>query len=169
MRWAIELVFVAVAFAAFNGWQRHGLLPDDGELAPTVTFRDLDGAPVALESFRGQRVVLHFWATWCGVCRMEHGALNAIERDWADDPTRVVIAAVADGTGPDARARIRAYIDEHDIEYRVVIADEATRRAFRVDRFPTNYFIDEAGRIAARDVGLSTRWTMRARAGCDAP
>jgi hypothetical protein len=85
--------------------------------------------------------------------------VNAVHDD-ADDA--VVLSVVAAGEDP---AKVRAYAEEHSLRYPVLMGDRATLRRWKVDRFPTNYFIDREGRIQARDVGLTTPWTTRWRLG----
>lgn len=160
-RWLFEIGLVVVLFVAIQAWHRRTLIPSDGRPAPTVTLRTLDGAPVTLAHWAGKRVQLHFWATWCSVCRMEHGALNAVHADLPDDAALVTI--VADGDDP---ARIKAYIAEHGLNYPVLLGSRAVIEAFGVTSFPTNFFVSPDGMLSNSDVGWSTRWGMRARLGC---
>ncbi len=149
----------AAVLVAIFAWQRRGLV-ETGTPAPALQLTDLDGARVDLGALRGKRVLVHFWATWCTVCALQHGTINGVHASAGDDD--LVLSVVADG---EDAARVRAYVAEHEIAYPVLLGDRATLRAWRIDRFPTNYFIDAAGRISARDVGLTTPWTTRWRLG----
>lgn len=160
-RLALDAAITAALIAGIFAWQRRGLLPAEGEAAPDVALRDLDGRPVRLADWRGRRVQLHFWATWCRVCRFEHGALNAVHDGLAEGSA--LLAIVADGEEPE---RIRAYVREAGIRYPVLLAGAGALDAFRVDRLPTNYFLDAEGRIVGRDVGVQSRWGMKLRLGC---
>lgn len=162
LRWTLEVTLLLAVLAGVQLWLRRNLVPADGRPAPAVTLHDLDGRPVLLSDFRGDAVQLHFWATWCGVCRMEHGALNAVQAGL--EPGQRLVSVVVDG---EDAAHLRRYVAEHDIHYPVLVADEAAVRAFGVTRFPTNFFLTPEGTLTGADVGWSTRWGMRARlSGC---
>jgi peroxiredoxin len=157
LRVVVELgLFVGVYFAMASFQERHLLA--NHTLAPSFTLTSLDGREVSLDSLRGKRVVLHFWATWCGVCRQEFGALGAVRRGLGPDEALVTI--VADADDPD---RIRDFVAKEHIEYPVLLGNEGVVRAFRVSAFPTNYFLDKVGRITSRTVGMSTRFSLAAR------
>lgn len=161
-RWLGEIVFFLVILLGIQWWQRRDLMPADGRPAPQVQLLDLEDRPVSLADFKGMRVQLHFWATWCGVCRMEHGALNAVHDGLGKD--QKLVAIVADGQDVE---KLKSYIEEQGIRYPVLRADDAALKAFGVKQFPTNYFLSPDGTLSANDVGWSTRWGMRARlSGC---
>lgn len=143
-------------------WQRRGLLPADGQSAPDVTFNRLDGESVKLSDYRGKRVLLHFWATWCSVCKMERGALHAVFDKLGKD--EVLLAVSGDGD-PNKVAR---YVKANGLRYPVLLADRNALAAFKIGSFPSNYYIDKRGKLRGRDVGLSSRWGMRLRLGCTA-
>lgn len=155
------LIFGGLIVLIF-AWQRRGLLPADGQDAPDVTFKQLDGKSVKLSDYRGKRVQLHFWATWCRVCKMEHGALHSVFDKLGKDE---VLLAVSGDADPQKVAR---YVKDKGLRYPVLIADRQALAAFNISSFPSNYFIDEKGKLRGRDVGMSSRWGMRWRLGCAA-
>ena len=159
-RWALEIGLVLAVYFGVSHWQTRHLVETE-RVAPSFELRTLDGRSVALEEFKGKRLLIHFWATWCGVCQREHGALNAIWRGLDEDEALVTVVADADDT--DA---IRRYVAEHDIEYPVLLADDRVVQQYRVSAFPTNYFIGPDGTIRSHTVGMSTRYGLSARMGC---
>lgn len=160
VRIALEIALVAAVYFGVSAWQGRKLL-GSSEPAPAFTLRSLDGKPVSLAELRGKRVLLHFWATWCGVCRQEHGALNAVQAGLG--PDEVLLSIVADSEDPEA---IRRYAKDAGIGYPVLLADAAVVRSYRVGAFPTNYFVSKEGQITGHTVGMSTRLGMNARLGC---
>ncbi|HEY5734351.1 MAG TPA: redoxin domain-containing protein, partial [Gammaproteobacteria bacterium] len=50
--------------------------------APEISSVDLDGSEVSLRDYRGKPLLLYFWASWCPVCRFEHGAITSIAEDY---------------------------------------------------------------------------------------
>jgi peroxiredoxin len=156
-RVGFEVLLVLAVYLGISYWRGHGLLASR-EPAPAFTLRTLDGRTVSLASLRGKRVLLHFWATWCGVCQHEHGALDAVARGLG--PDEALYAVVADSEDPEA---VRRYVAAEHIEYPVLLADSSVVRAYRVSAFPTNYFVTANGTIASHDVGMSTRWGLALR------
>jgi thiol-disulfide isomerase/thioredoxin len=155
-RWGGEALVVLGALLVVGLIQtRHHL---GGGERPSATFRTLDGASVTLESLRGQPVALAFWAPWCGVCAAQSGNLSRAAR-WAGARGRVVSVAASFGD----LAEVRAYLKEHQVEYPVLLADDATVRAFRVEAYPTVYFLDAQGRITGSVAGYTTTAGLLAR------
>src|SRR5690606_27437253 len=79
-RLLLELGVAGLAYTLLSRCQTGDLL-GDGELAPDFSTWDVDGNPVTLSSLDSTPLLLHFWATWCGVCRQEFGALNALHAE----------------------------------------------------------------------------------------
>jgi thiol-disulfide isomerase/thioredoxin len=155
-RWGGEALVVLLAVLAVGVIQsRHHL---SGGERPEATFRSLEGAPVTLASLRGQPLVLAFWAPWCGVCAAQSDNLSRAQR-WAGGRARVVSVAAAFGDV----AEVRAYMQEHHVEYPVLLGDDATVHAFRVEAFPTVYFLDADGRVTRSVAGYTTTGGLLAR------
>jgi peroxiredoxin len=156
LRWLAEGGLGLGAFVALSRWQTHSLL-DTGTSAPDFEAQDLDGNPVRLSQFFGERILLHFWATWCGVCRQEFGMLNRLQ---ADVPAGTRIITVTTDEELDA---LKSFVATHELRYPILLAPAAVLRAYQVRAFPTNYFIAPTGRIAGATVGMSGSWAVRAR------
>ncbi len=117
--------------------------------APDFRLRAFDGGPVALSDFRGQAVVLNFWASWCTPCRQEMPNLERAWREFRDQGLVVLGVDVLDDA-KDAAAFLKAL----GITYPNVFDPEQTRmRAYRVSALPTTILIDRAQRVRARYVG----------------
>lgn len=157
---ALQAGIVAASVGALGLFQSRTLLAA-GVQAPSFTATTLGGEPYSLEALRGQRVILHFWATWCGVCRGEVGMLNELYE--ARPPGTELIAVVAaDASDPAALAQ---FVEEQGIQYPVLLGSRGVFTRFQVRGLPTNYFLDPSLRIRSGSVGMSTRWGMRWRAG----
>jgi peroxiredoxin len=156
-RWRSRIVQALLLIAVYVGisaWQERSTVSTDGP-APALHGVTLDGRQLSLAQLRGQSVLVHFWATWCGVCRLELDSLNALHQRLPAGT--VLLSVVADGAD---RAHLQAFAKQHDIRYPVLVADEAALQRYGVRAFPTNYYVDEGGVIQDVTVGMSTRWAM---------
>lgn len=126
-----------------------------GVEAPPLEVRTIDGEQVSLESFRGRRVVLNFWATWCGPCRKEAPHLDRLARE-----TDVVVLAVSD----EEAHVVRAFAEKHGLAYTFALEGELSAPYDRVRSIPTNVFVDRNGVIQEIVVGGLDFESLHARA-----
>jgi peroxiredoxin len=157
LRGLIELAVVIGAYVALAAFQERHLLSTHTS-APGFELSTLDGQRVSLDSLRGKRVALHFWATWCGVCRREFGALGAVADGLGKD--EALYAIVADSDDPE---RLRRFVAEEHLRYPVLLATAEVLAAFHVGAFPTTYYVNRDGTVGGHTVGMSTRYGIRAR------
>ncbi|MFN2543352.1 MAG: TlpA family protein disulfide reductase [Actinomycetota bacterium] len=127
--------------------------PLTGRAAPSFTLPSLTGGPpIRLERFRGQVVVLNFWASWCNECYLEAGALEEAWRRYRDRGV-VVIGVAYQDTDASARAFVRdlgeGWPHGHDPGFRTSIA-------YGVRGVPETFLIARDGRIAAHRNGPVT-------------
>ncbi len=155
-RLALELALVLLVVAGVQAWRASGLV-ERGELAPPLVLADLDGQVVDLHDLRGRPVLVHFWATWCGVCRREFGSLRSVERRRGD---AVLLTVVEDGDDAD---HVRAFAAERGLTYPILLGTPDAIARWRIGVFPTNYYIDRDGKIVGRQTGFATGWGMRFR------
>jgi cytochrome c biogenesis protein CcmG/thiol:disulfide interchange protein DsbE len=131
------------------------------EPAPELELPRLSGRGVgSLADYRGQVVVLNFWASWCEPCREESPLLQR----WHE---RRLVKRGATVLGVDALdevGRARAFVDEYGLTYPMLRdGDGSTRESFGLIGFPETFVIDREGRIAAVERGPVTAEFMRER------
>ena len=159
-RLLLDLAILGLVYWGITGWRERSLV-ERGTSAPNFELATLAGNTLSLESLRGKRVLLHFWATWCGVCKREFGTLNDVYRSLDEDEALVSIVADSEN-----RSAIQATIDDHHIAYPVLLASDRVLRDFKINVFPTNYLIDPEGNIAGATTGMSSRWGLSTRLDC---
>ena len=117
--------------------------------APDFTLTDLDGNQVTLKQFRGQVLVVNFWATWCPPCRKEMPALERGARWLERFNGRVVTINM--GEKPEA---VRRYLKQQPLQLQILL-DPGGRTAgeWGVQGLPVTFVVDPEGRIAYKAIG----------------
>ncbi len=122
---------------------------DDGERppAPELILPLLGGdGEIDLASYRGQVVVVNFWASWCVPCRNEAPLLEEASQRWGDRGVAFLGVNAQDFLG-DARA----FVERYQITYpNVHDGPGETLGRFGITGFPETYFVDAEGRIVSR-------------------
>lgn len=157
IRWRrllVELALGAALFWAILAWQGRNLL-DAGRPAPPLALPTLDGGYLDLAELRGRKVVVVFWAPWCGVCKAEMPTLRGL----AADGVPVVAVALA---YPD-RTAVERFASRHAEGLPVLLGTERTAADWSVQAYPTLYVVDERGRIEHAVVGYTTGIGLRLR------
>ena len=117
-----------------------------GKIAPDFTVSD-GTSTVHLASYRGQVVLLNFWATWCGPCVVELPSLLQLHRDRPD----LVILAVSVDEDQDAYT---SFIARRHVDL-ITVRDpsESAAKLYHSDMWPETYVIDRKGVIRSKYVG----------------
>ncbi len=152
-RWLLEAGVVGAAYVGLTSFQTSDLLAS-GTVVPPFTTNDLMGQRLTLGSFAGQPLVVHFWASWCGVCRQEFGMLNDFHEQRGS-----LLALVAE----EPSNALVEFVRSHDLRYPIAYAPPALVQAYRVSAFPTTYYLSKDHTISSATVGMSISLAMRAR------
>jgi len=158
----LALVFVGVVvagmlYAGFHFARRAGSEPGDpmkSKVAPDFTLQSLDGKTVHLSDLRGKAVLLNFWATWCGPCKIETPWLVELQNQYGSQGLQVVGVAM-DDSGKDEIAK---FAKEMGMNYPVLLGKEAVGDAYGgIPYLPESFFIGRDGKIVDKIMGIDSR------------
>ncbi|MCS6953371.1 MAG: TlpA disulfide reductase family protein [Bryobacterales bacterium] len=128
--------------------------PAERKVAPDFALKDADGRTVRLSDYRGKVVLLNFWATWCGPCRIEIPWFNEFQQQHRERGL-VVLGISMDEEGWDV---VKPYVTALKVNYRILLGDEMVADLYGgVSSLPTSFLIDRRGRIASVHVGLVSK------------
>lgn len=122
--------------------------------APPLNVTALNGARLRLRPLRGKVVLVNFWATWCGPCRMEIPELVRLQRKYAG---RLQVLGLSIDTGDGIASQVEEFARGMGMNYPIAIASDAVQRRYGgVSAVPTSVLVDQQGRIEQVLEGLRT-------------
>jgi peroxiredoxin/outer membrane lipoprotein-sorting protein len=132
--------------------------PDlSGKPAPDFTLTDLAGRPVKLSGLRGKVVLLDFWATWCGPCRIEMPRVQKLYKDFKSRGLEVF--GVDFGEDP---ARVKPFIQKNGYTFPILLdRKQQVGRSYEVNGIPTLVIVDRKGIIHSYFVGVREDKVLR--------
>lgn len=123
--------------------------PAVGDLAPEFRAQTLDGRSIAMSDLRGKVVLIDFWATWCGLCRMELPALVDVYRSLAPDGKLEIVGVSVDTD----TALVPRFVASRDLRWLQTAlgpaAENPIARLYNVSSTPSTVLVDAAGHVAA--------------------
>ncbi len=122
-----------------------------GEQAPEFTLPNMEGEQVSLSDFRGQVVVINFWATWCPPCREEKPTMEQLYQQKKDDG--LVILAVNVEENP--HQVVSQYLLQHSYSFPILLdgINAEVQGLYGVFRYPESYIIDRDGTVVDHIIG----------------
>lgn len=150
-RFAIEAALVLAVFLGMRAWMLRNVVSGT---APALSGTSLRGEALSLATMRGQPVLVHFWATWCSVCKTENGSLENLSKDH-----RVLSVAVDSGKAENVQAWMKA----HRVSFPVLVDDGSLSGPWGIRSFPTSFVVDGNGEIRFVETGYTTELGLRAR------
>jgi peroxiredoxin len=137
------LLTALTALPVFDGWSMGSRVPTVGIQAEDFRLTDLGGKEQSLSQYRGQIVLLNFWATWCKPCTTEMPAMQA-SFDKLRDKGFVVLAV----NELEDDAKVREHIKQYGHTFPVLMDhDNKVANQFGVFGLPVSVFIDQEGRV----------------------
>jgi thiol-disulfide isomerase/thioredoxin len=154
----VAVVAAAMLYAGFHMARRSGEEPPHvlgkSTQAPNFTLETLDGKNMSLSDLRGKAVLLNFWATWCGPCKIETPWLVELQKEYGSQGLQVVGIAMDDSGKDD----IEKFAKDMGVNYPVLLGKEAVGDAYGgVPALPESFFIGRNGKIVERIIGLKGR------------
>ena len=163
----IRIAVVVLAACFLQGCAdppRNGALKDPNRRLPAPDFalKDVDGKTVRLSDYKGKVVLLDFWETSCGPCRIEIPWFTEIQRAKKDQGFEVLGVSL-DGDWEE----VKPFLAQKKVNYRIVMGNDDTTHAYGgIEAIPTTLLIDKKGNIAAIHIGLASKQEFEA--GIDA-
>ncbi len=148
----LEILFFIVLFLGIRTYMQHGTAEGP---APPLSGQFLDGRAVELQSMRGEPVLVFFWASWCGVCKMMLSSVAGVAEDY-----QVISVAMQSGTA----GELADYLREKGLALPVIPDPSgALARRYGVRGVPSSFVIDPEGRIRFVEVGYTSGFGLRSR------
>ncbi|OIQ94388.1 sporulation thiol-disulfide oxidoreductase A precursor [mine drainage metagenome] len=150
---AVNILLFVVVVAGIRTWQHRDMISG---AAPALQGVTLSGQPYVLPAHPAQPVLVHFWGTWCPICRAEQNSIVAI----AHDHPNIITVAMQSGK-PEEVAR---YMREQGIDFPVMNdPDGSISSAWGVHAVPASFIIAPDGKIRFVEVGYTTGPGLRLR------
>lgn len=144
--------------------------PTNGNPSPTVKspgadkiaaldfkLNDINGKEISLSDFKGKKVFLNFWASWCPPCKAEMPDIEKLYGQTKDSD--LVILAVNIGEG---NATAKSFIDDNKYNFTVLLdSNQSVARQYSIVAIPTSFFIDKEGNIVSTIKGGMTLQQMK--------
>jgi cytochrome c biogenesis protein CcmG/thiol:disulfide interchange protein DsbE len=129
------------------------------QTAHDFTLKSLDGKTVRLSDFRGKAVLLNFWATWCGPCKIETPWLVELQQQYGTQGLQIVGVDMEDDASPD---EVASFAKTMGIGYPILVGSQAEQDAIGnayggVPFLPETFFISRDGIIVGKILGLKSK------------
>jgi thiol-disulfide isomerase/thioredoxin len=139
--------------------------------APNFTLQNLSGKEVSLSSYKGKAVLVNFWATWCGPCKLETPWLVELRNQYAPKGFEIIgISAEGDDLAKNDtagwtkdKAAIARFVQQEHMQYPVLINGDSISQTYGgLEVMPTSFYVDRKGVIVATQSGITSEADMAA-------
>jgi cytochrome c biogenesis protein CcmG/thiol:disulfide interchange protein DsbE len=146
-------VFLLLACALLvTGCSKPTAAKKNRKAAPEFSLKDANGQTVHLSDYKGKVVLLDFWATWCGPCKVEIPWFMEFETQFKGQGFAVLGVSMDE----DGWAAIKPYVRDRKMNYRVLLGNDQVSTSYGgLDALPTTLLIDRQGDIASVHEGVS--------------
>lgn len=137
-----------INWVTVSGGSEGPAVPTVNEPAPDFELETLSGGSTRLSDYRGQVVMINFWATWCGPCRDE---MPLIQEYYERYDGEMVVLGVNVG---ERRADVEKFVKEVEVDFPILLDENIeVERLYRVRAYPTTFFVDTEGTILYQHIG----------------
>ena len=150
--WGLQLLIVLMILLAVETFLTREAV---GILAPPIDSTTINNQPFSLQQFKGKPAIVHFWATWCPVCKLEQGTIAAIAED-----SPIITVAMQSGSPNE----VIAYLQQQGVTYPVINDPEGwLSQQYKVKAVPASFILDSEGKVRFATHGYTTGLGLRIR------
>lgn len=149
----MQFMLVILTIFAIRIWQQQDL---NQGIVPNFSSNTLAGEIINTNTLPDEAILIHFWATWCGICALENDNIQALSKDY-----KVLNIALQSGSDAD----LKEYANQHNMAINNIVNDNSGSLAalFGVRATPSSFFVNPQGEIQFIEVGYVTTLGYRIR------
>jgi len=126
-----------------------------GKTAPTFVLTNLEGKKVSLSDYKGRPVLVNFWATWCGPCKVEMPWFEEFRKQYAGQGFEILGLADDTDAGKDTIAKVA---QKTGVSYPILLTDGKVQTAYGgLDVLPMSFYVDRNGLVVEETAGLGSK------------
>ena len=148
----ITVIFMASTVFIFSSCKGSGNVSSSDS---NFTLNDLEGNPVSLSDFKGNIVVLNFWATWCPPCIAEIPDFVTVFNEFKDKDVQFI------GVSNEDISTLKSFAADYNINYPILVDDKNIMEIWGIRAIPTTFVFDRDGQIVFKNVGMMTGEQIR--------
>lgn len=150
--WLLELCLIVIVLLMVKAWVQREVVSG---AAPNIQALTLKWQVFDLHQVKDKPILLHFWATWCPVCKLEQSSIENISKDY-----RLITIAMQSGTNQE----LKSFMQDENLSFDV-INDEfgLLSKKYNIRGVPASFVINKENRIKFIEIGYTTEIGMRLR------
>jgi thiol-disulfide isomerase/thioredoxin len=126
-----------------------------GKVAPAFTLTDLEGKKVSLSDYKGRPVLVNFWATWCGPCKVEMPWFEEFQKQYAAQGFQILGLTDDVDAGKDTITKVAHRIG---VSYPILLTDGKVQAAYGgLDVLPMSFYVNRNGVVVEETAGLGSK------------
>lgn len=150
------MLFLGIIFLIAN-WQTRNAARGE---APGFNAYLIQGKPVTLQDYRGKPLLLHFWASWCPVCELEHGSISNLAN--ISEQNNYQVLTIASWSGNEAD--VVQYMQQEQLDFPVIVDPTGSiAKLYGVQGVPSSFVIDANNTIRFVEQGYTTQLGLQLR------
>jgi len=148
----IQLVIIIIIFLGVRAYKLKDAITGE---APIIMGRLLDGQQVNLKQYRGNPVLVHFWATWCPVCKLENGNIANVSKN---------LPVLTIASWSESGKEVLKYMKNENLQMPVLVDEDGEwAKLYGVKGVPSSFIVDGNGVIQFVESGYTTEIGLRLR------
>ncbi len=151
-RWIVEITLILIVISAVRFWMQRDVVSG---IAPNISAVMLDGKYFDLYQNKDRPILVHFWASWCPVCKLEQSNIENIAKDHS-------VVTIAMQSGDDHE--ISQFMQQEELSFNVINDDKGLwSKIYNIKGVPVSFIVNNNNKIEFVEVGYTTELGLRMR------